>query len=417
MAQGEENTYNKWLFKVGANIVDNSGDTNPFNGLALKKMGFSNNIAAGVDYRFNKHWSAGLFLSINKFKAPDAELDGEFITMDLDYFATDLSMKYYLRSATNELNRFNMYLSGGVGMFKIVDNTLSLNFGGGLVYWLNDSFGVTLESVAKFTTENDVQYDSNHFQHFVGITFRLGKKDSDKDGVVDKEDACPNTFGLVAFKGCPDADNDGIKDSEDACPNVAGLNAFNGCPDTDKDGVIDSLDNCKNTFGPKENNGCPYKDTDKDGVLDKDDACPTVKGIVGNKGCPKVEIKKEETARVNKETLNKVLKDYAKSIYFNSGRHSFTEETFVILEEITTKLKQFPNAKILIEGHTDSVGGSRLNLKLSQERADEVKQYFVVNGILEINIEAIGYGESLPIATNKSKEGRELNRRVVIKVK
>lgn len=188
-------------------------------------------------------------------------------------------------------------------------------------------------------------------------------------------------------------------------------------PRYNKDGVIDSLDNCKNTFGPKENNGCPYKDTDKDGVLDKDDACPTVKGIIGNKGCPKVEIKKEETARVNKETLNKVLKDYAKSIYFNSGRHRFTEETFVILDGIARQLKQYPNAKILIEGHTDSVGSSKLNLKLSQERADEVKQYLVVNGILEINIEAIGYGESLPIATNKSKEGRELNRRVVIKVK
>lgn len=181
MAQGEENTYNKWLFKVGANIVDNSGEANPFNGLALKKMGFSNNIAAGADYRFHKHWSAGLFLSINKFKAPDAELDGEFITMDMDYFATDLSLKYYLWNETNASNRFNMYLSGGVGVFKIVDNTLSLNFGGGLVYWLNDSFGVTLESVAKFTTENDVQYDSNHFQHFAGITYRLEKKDSDLD--------------------------------------------------------------------------------------------------------------------------------------------------------------------------------------------------------------------------------------------
>lgn len=52
--------------------------------------------------------------------------------------------------------------------------------------------------------------------------------------MLDKEDACPNTFGLVAFKGCPDADNDGIKDSEDTCPNVAGLKAFNGCPDTIK---------------------------------------------------------------------------------------------------------------------------------------------------------------------------------------
>ncbi|MCL7753298.1 OmpA family protein [Polaribacter sp. Z022] len=416
MAQNKETTYSKWLFKVGANIVDNSGDTNPFNGFELKKMGFSNNIAGGLEYRFHKHWSAGLFLSINKFKAPDAELDGEFITMDLDYFATDLSMKYYLRSATNELNRFNMYLSGGVGMFKIVDNTLSLNFGGGLVYWLNDSFGVTLESVAKFTTENDVQYDSNHFQHFAGITFRLGKKDSDKDGVVDKEDACPNTFGLVAFKGCPDADNDGIKDSEDACPNVAGLKAFNGCPDTDKDGVIDSLDNCKNTFGPKENNGCPYKDTDKDGVLDKDDACPEVIGDLSYKGCPKpkeIVVEKEE----NLNAINTLLEDYAQVVLFETGKFEFTKETLLILEEVITVLKPYPNAIIIVEGHTDNVGAAHVNKVLSQKRADAIKAYLVKNSSIESNkIQAIGYGETQPINANVTRAQRKLNRRVVLKV-
>lgn len=420
MAQSKEANYSKWLFKVGANIVDNSGDTNPFNGLELKKMGFSNNIAAGVDYRFHKHWSVGLFLSNNKFKAPYAEVDGEFITENMDYFAVDANLKYYLWSAQHEdntSNRFNMYVSGGVGSFKIVDNTLSLNFGGGLIYWLNDSFGVNLESVAKWTTENDVKYDSNHFQHFAGITYRSSKKDRDGDGIKDSEDTCPDNFGLAEFNGCPDSDNDGIIDSEDACPEFAGLKANNGCPDTDNDGVTDALDKCKNTFGPKENNGCPYIDSDKDGVLDKDDKCPNVKGIAQNNGCPEIEIKKVDNSEVIKKNANNILKDYAKSIYFNTGKHSFKEDTYTTLQEITSKLKQFPNSKIIIEGHTDSVGNYNSNQRLSQERANEVKRYLVNNGIQSENIESIGYGESQPTASNINREGRALNRRVIIRIK
>ncbi len=420
IAQSKAQNENKWLFKVGANIVDNSGDTNPFNGLALKKMGFTNNIAAGVDYQFHEHWSVGLLISNNKFKAPDAELDGEFITENMNYFAADFNLKYYLLGKQENSivsKRFNMYLSGGLGAFKIKNNTLSLNFGGGLIYWLNDSFGVNLESVAKWTTESGLKYDSNHFQHFAGITFRPQKKDSDKDGVVDAEDVCPNTFGLAAFNGCPDTDNDGIVDAEDGCPKVAGLQENNGCPDTDKDGVVDSLDSCKNTFGPKANNGCPYKDTDKDGVLDKDDACPNVKGIMQNKGCPKVEVKVIETPQVIKKNINSILKGYATSIYFNSGTHSFKDNAYIVLQEIADKLKQFPNSKILIEGHTDSIGNSNLNQILSQNRANEVKRYLIeYGGLQNVTIEAVGYGESKPIATNTTEKGRVLNRRVVLKV-
>ena len=65
-----------------------------------------------------------------------------------------------------------MYLSGSVGNFKIIDNTFSLNFGGGLIYQLNDAFGVNFESTAKRTKESKIKHDSNHFQHFIGITYR-----------------------------------------------------------------------------------------------------------------------------------------------------------------------------------------------------------------------------------------------------
>jgi hypothetical protein len=69
--------------------------------------------------------------------------------------------------------------------------------------------------------------------------FKFGGKDTDGDGIYDKDDACPEVAGLAQFNGCPDTDGDGIQDSEDACPEVAGLAAFNGCPDTDGDGIAD----------------------------------------------------------------------------------------------------------------------------------------------------------------------------------
>lgn len=86
-----------------------------------------------------------------------------------------------------------------------------------------------------------------------------------------------------------DKDQDGILNKEDQCPEVAGPVENNGCPwpDTDGDGVIDKDDACPTVVGPPENSGCPWPDTDGDGVLDKDDACPTVPGTPEYNGCPK----------------------------------------------------------------------------------------------------------------------------------
>jgi OmpA-OmpF porin, OOP family len=111
-----------------------------------------------------------------------------------------------------------------------------------------------------------------------------GCPDTDGDGIADKDDECPTQVGTVALKGCPDRDKDGVADKDDACPDVAGVKALKGCPDTDGDGIADKDDACPNEAGPASLNGCP--DTDGDGIADKDDECPTVKGIAAAKGCP-----------------------------------------------------------------------------------------------------------------------------------
>lgn len=237
-----------------------------------------------------------------------------------------------------------------------------------------------------------------------GIAEFRGCPDRDKDGIMDKNDDCPDVAGLASFNGCPDTDGDGIIDSKDECPTVAGLAAFNGCPDTDGDGIIDSKDACPNEAGPVETNGCP--DRDKDGIIDKLDKCPDVFGIPENKGCPEI---KQETKQVFEKALQ--------GIQFETGKDVIKANSFRILNDVVNIMIENPEYNLSIYGHTDNVGADDMNMTLSQKRAESVRQYLVEKGVPESRIiEVQGFGESKPVATNDTPEGRAQNRRVEFKV-
>ncbi|MFV0565554.1 MAG: DUF5723 family protein [Flavobacteriaceae bacterium] len=230
--------------------------------------------------------------------------------------------------------------------------------------------------------------------------------DSDNDGILDNEDNCPEAYGVAENNGCPwgDKDNDGVLDNEDKCPDQAGTTENNGCPliDTDGDGIVDNEDACPEVPGIAENKGCP-KDTDGDGVADINDNCPETKGTLANQGCP--EITKE---------VQQALNSYAKTILFDTGKSTISAKSNVVLSDIVGVLKEYPNARFAIEGHTDSVGSDALNLRLSEQRANAVKDYLVGNGIDAGRLTAQGFGETRPLADNTTREGRERNRRVEI---
>ena len=82
--------------------------------------------------------------------------------------------------------------------------------------------------------------------------------------------------------------------------------------------------------------------------------------------------------------------------------------------DIIQILNEYPTAKFTVEGHTDSVGSDKLNQKLSEERANSVRDFLIDKGIDAGRLTAIGYGESKPIATNNTRAGRAQNRRVEI---
>lgn len=123
-----------------------------------------------------------------------------------------------------------------------------------------------------------------HIHTGLNLTFGRDQKDRDGDGIIDKEDECPDDPGLVEFDGCPDRDGDKIPDHKDACPDIPGLAEFQGCPDRDGDGIVDTLDACPDTPGDAEFDGCPDRDGDK--IIDKEDACPDEPGPKETQGCP-----------------------------------------------------------------------------------------------------------------------------------
>lgn len=119
-----------------------------------------------------------------------------------------------------------------------------------------------------------------------GVASAMGCPDRDGDGFTDADDRCPDVPGIAALSGCPDRDGDGITDADDACPEQPGTPAFKGCPDTDGDGMADNVDKCPREAGTPANQGCPVRDRDRDGIADADDACPDEAGSAALKGCP-----------------------------------------------------------------------------------------------------------------------------------
>lgn len=151
------------------------------------------------------------------------------------------------------------------------------------------------------------------------------------------------------------------------------------------------------------------KDSDGDGVVDARDKCPnTPAGTkVDGSGC---EIKIEQKIVVTEED-RRVVNEAIRNLEFEVGKATIKERSYSTLNRVA-KLLTDKNFSLKLAGHTDNTGSDALNLRLSKDRAESVKTYLVQQGANASRIEATGYGESQPIASNKTAAGRQKNRRV-----
>ncbi|WP_348823953.1 OmpA family protein [Flavobacterium aestuarii] len=454
-----QDSNNKWAVGFGVNAVDyrsSAGDGFPSQFDQPFKVSDNWNILPSVSYiNVSRYVGSGFIVGltgsinqIDKFVVPvpgktwDGPNDYAAVNPgDLMYYGIDATATYSFMELIKS-KVLEPTLSVGAGYTFLGDESYgTVNPGVGLNVWFTENVGLSLLGTYKKSFGDRVYSGTNtpdapsYTQYSAGLTFKFGAKDTDGDGIYDKDDACPDVAGLKQFNGCPDTDADGIEDSkdkcptvagtaefqgcadtdgdgvadpDDACPSVAGLKQFQGCPDTDGDGVTDASDKCPTVAGPASNGGCPELDSDKDGVIDKQDACPTVPGPASNKGCPEVT-----------EQVLQDLKVQARAVYFVTGKAILATAdkgaTDGRLEAIKEILKNYPNAKFAIEGHTDNTGSVKVNQKLSEDRAKVVMDKLIEKGVNPANLTSAGYGSTKPVASNKTKEGRALNRRTEIR--
>jgi OOP family OmpA-OmpF porin len=309
----------------------------------------------------------------------DADLDPGMGEADITQFRVDVLYDLFQGEG------WQPFLVAGMGVIDFdgpdgvrqLDGTdPQLNVGLGVRRWLTDALAVRGD-VRSFLSTGDSEID---LASTVGLAFSLGGRrapppDSDGDGVYDISDQCPGTQPGVSVDST-------------------------GCPlDSDGDGVPDYVDDCPNTPPGAQVNrrGCAL-DSDGDGVADARDACPNTppRTPVDDRGCPEV-------------TEPVVFNLY---LEFDTNSATIRTSSYSYMEDVVAFLLDYPNADVMLEGHTDSVGDAEYNQRLSKARADSVRDYLVGEGIDGDRISTVGYGETRPRDTNDTAEGRQRNRRV-----
>lgn len=278
-------------------------------------------------------------------------------------------------------------------------NNLEITIGVDIFAWVEES----APKVVVDTDGDGIGDSDDNCPKVKGHDSGAGCPDRDGDTVLDSVDRCPDTVGTAILTGCPDTDSDGVADIEDKCPKIYGPGATAGCPlaaDTDGDGITNLKDLCVAVPGPAATRGCP--DTDGDSIHDGVDKCPKQPGIASEAGCMPADVAKFSGA--------------IKGIYFATNSARIKKKSYKVLVDAAAVLKKATTVNLEIQGHTDDRGSAKANQRLSQARANSVKAFLVKEGVAAKRLVAKGYGESKPIASNKTKTGRASNRRIEFQI-
>jgi len=327
---------------------------------------------------------------------------GLLVQPGINYYFSDavaLSVgPYFIYQPFKNSSNNGYRMSDQLGQYSSVLNTVTASN--------NMSFGANLGvriyiGKGKDTDHDGIPDKDDRCPTVYGSRIFHGCPDTDGDGIADPDDSCPRVPGILKFHGCPDSDGDGIPDKEDACPYQAGPVALHGCPDRDGDGIPDKDDLCPDKAGPEKYHGCP--DTDGDGIPDNEDQCPEQAGPIENHGCPPppppppVEEIKVTTP-----------------ILFEVNKTVIRESSYPVLEVAVKKLNEDKESYVIVDGYTDITGKPAYNKALSMRRAKAVKEKLIKMGVKAKRIKVVGHGSSNPAESNDTEEGRMKNRRAVM---
>lgn len=376
----------------------------------------------------------------------------------------DLNCLYHIKPE----NKLVPFFSVGLGQVSLYDeNDFSFNYGAGIKYSLNNLIGLRGD-IKNIISGSD--FYKNSISYTLGLTFQFGGEerppveiplapDNDNDGVRDSLDYCLNTppsskafIMEVDTRGCPkdsdgdgtpdymeDNDSDGVINYNDICPDTIKGYPVNeeGCPkDSDEDGIVDGKE--------MEIGTDPYKaDTDGDGLNDLEEiekykTDPRKKDSDGDGLSDYDEIFTYKTNPLKLDTDGDGYKDgeeimvyksdptiYGdvfkevfgeRVIHFDFDSFKIRKDAKPVLDEIAEFMVKYANANLKIEGHTCSIGPENYNMRLSIKRAESAKKYLVKKGIPEERISTEGFGETRPVDDNKTRKGRQNNRRAEFKI-
>ena len=348
-----------------------------------------------VSKLISKSFYLGIEMSVNEIK----KIEGQQ-KIDFPYYSGEV----FVRKTFNNKKRLRPFVKSGFGISGI-DRGLfgdSIPFSQYFSKTLSPSFGaqfritnhIGIEISSSFNKALDKKGIS-HLRHNFSVYLGLGDTDKDRDGIINRKDKCPKIPGLPEFNGCPDTDADGISDPEDKCPEVSGELVNNGCPEAE-----DLSDENKTLY---DENLKTQIGTESPTISDN------ISSIDKQSSEEKVDIIQEENVAETKLPEEQML------IYFpaNSTRVLGKTTTKKLKNVVSTLLNQM-DLKVLLEGHSSNDGDFTINLNLSQQRANIVKDFLIGEGVESNRISVKSLGEDEPIFDNNTSQGRTLNRCVLI---
>ncbi|WP_185858730.1 OmpA family protein [Blattabacterium cuenoti] len=280
----------KWLIRIGAHDINYYPIKSPFKDFFIKDNNSFNPIISNIELEHNIKKHIGLYLdaSVGMVDNNRWKIENIFfvkLTPGINlYIFPNSKFDPYLRLGGG-FHKFNGYQDRELRIsetkyFKTNRNKFFILDGGlGVNFWIVSNFGLNIQSTYNQVFAYQSSDFLNFWKHNIGVVFRFGNlkflkyKNNDrvsipstvgveeeknkKIEVENKKEDKNFTENKICCQENLDQDHDGVLDKEDLCPNQFGLKKFRGCPDTDLDNIPDNEDQCPKKFGKKENQGCP----------------------------------------------------------------------------------------------------------------------------------------------------------------